>query len=214
MNSTTPPQTRPSLPVGSVKVQEVSKEKSNVDMGTDPTNPPTEFSHDEWVRARDTLWDVGKRLRADDVMVRLYRAALAMNLCQEDYGHRLSTVAHHGGRLFVERAVHYLLGRAPASQSETLFERIDLLPGTGHAALVGDLHALRKYGNRGDHDDVPDIQPQVRAGRRMLSAGAIRVGGCGTHARGCRGLPRSRTAQPPPNSAARAIVTIAHASRG
>ena len=162
-------------------VQEPESGPSDVDMGTDKHNPPVVFTHAEWCRVRDGLWEFGKPFKGDDHRRWLYKVALNMNLCQSNYGHQQKVLGTEGGRLFSERTVHYLLGRVakklPNGKMETLFIRIKLLKKTGHAELVGDLHALRVYGNRADHDELDDIAPSDKP----VSSQCL-VGACGLYA--------------------------------
>jgi len=54
-------------------VQEPDTAKSDVDMGTDPHNPPTEFTHVDWVGVRDALWNFGSQFGRADHRNKLYR---------------------------------------------------------------------------------------------------------------------------------------------
>ena len=103
----------------------------------------------------------GKPSTTTDARNRLYRAALSMNLIQTNYGHQMSVIGHQGGRLFPERAIFYLLGKG-AAKDENFYTRINQLKGTPHASLISDLHALSKYGNRVDHDELPDLRPNEK----------------------------------------------------
>ena len=142
-------------------------EPSLVDMHTD-AHPPTGFTRQEWATVRDGLHTAGKPFKANKADARraLFRAALAMNLTQENYKHQLSVVGQQGGRLFAERACHFILGRRPQKKAdgkeETLNERIQQLGAAGFGALIDDMHALRMFGNRVDHDDLPDLRPNEK----------------------------------------------------
>jgi len=80
-----------------------------------------------------------------------------MNLMQGNYGHQHSVLAGQG-RLFAERVCRYHLGGPGNNGKENLHDRITKLD----AAVQPDLHQLRKYGNRADHDEMDDIQPKEK----------------------------------------------------
>ena len=140
---------------------------SVVDMHAD-NHPPTEFTRQQWAAVRDALHDFGKPFKADqdDPRIAFFRASLAMNLAQQNYRHQLSTVGHQGARLFPERACFAFLGRRPQKKEdgkeESLYDRIQQLGDAGFGALIGDMHTLRKFGNRVDHDDLPDLRPDEK----------------------------------------------------
>ena len=96
----------------SEEVQSPNLEPSKIDMSTDPTHPPTEFTHNEWCTIRDNIFHLGKpfKNKKNDRRAALYRIALNMNLAQENYGHQMSQVLVQGGRCFWENASWYLIG--------------------------------------------------------------------------------------------------------
>ena len=98
-------------------------EGSVIDMfqGTDPPDAKI-FTMDKWNKLRDGLLAAG--LNQTDRRQKLYRAACAMNLAQENYGYQMSMVALHGGRLFTERIVNYLLDCEPSNETDVLHSRI------------------------------------------------------------------------------------------
>ena len=46
-------------------MQEPTSEPSRVDMSTDPTHPPRDFSHQEWCDVRDKLWLLAEPYKSD-----------------------------------------------------------------------------------------------------------------------------------------------------
>ena len=128
---------------------------SDVVMGdADPIYPLTLFSHAEWCQVCEALW------YSSDPRSPLHQAARAMAKCQAHYGDECM-VGLQGGRYFTEWVVDHMLGRGQKDrETETLMARINLLQGSEHGKLVGDLHDLRKYGNRTVHS-VPQnpLQP-------------------------------------------------------
>ena len=150
---------------------------SIVDMSTDVHNPPTQFNFPQWCEARDRLRALGANAPQGSALSNLWRTAQAMNVAQENYGNAMSVVAHQCGRLFTERAVWALLGTPPESASDNLNGRIGQLsmkrgnwPEYVRVAptkqqlrgLCVHLHALRGFGNRVDHESLPDVRPEEK----------------------------------------------------
>ena len=143
-------------------------EASDRDMLTDPSDPPTQFTHAQWCAARDDLRTLGEPYKQadDNWRQRLFRASLAMNQMQHHYGDLLSHVANHGG-LFCERAVHVFLRVAPGGQQDSLNNRINKVEVRGPDGAVqlkatrqlrSHLHTLRMFRNRCDHDHLEDLR--------------------------------------------------------
>ena len=155
--------------------------------------PPKEFTHQEWCEVRDELFRLGSVHSLHDNKVRrmLRRASMAMNNAQENYGRVRSFVGHQCGRLFVERVVFFLIGAGRTDHSDTLNMRINQLrtPGSrfhnqiSDTPLIRDLHLLRDYGNRVDHeeldnlksDELPDVvHLTYRTAKLLLVLGKIK----------------------------------------
>ena len=137
---------------------------SAVDMLTDPENPPTMFSHEQWCEVRDALFRIGHRESNNPVRHKCKRISLAMNLVQEFYGTALSVVGHQCGRLFTERVVVLLIGRSPTGPEDTQSKRIRELsekPGFP-PEIISHLRALNHYGNRVDHEALDDLLPEEK----------------------------------------------------
>jgi len=155
-------------------------------MHTDPRYPPTAFTHTQWVKLRDWLWNTGRPYRNEslgDSRIHLFRFALGMNQIQERYGDSLLVVAATG-RLSVERAARYLKpSNVTWDQRKTIDEMIKTLnQGYSPDSLVRTLtkplpqgpspsdvdddrcvmHRLRKFGNRADHDGGRDIRAEEK----------------------------------------------------
>lgn len=132
---------------------------SLVDMWSDP-NPPAVLK-DDWERVRDELHNKGKSLGGPKGGVGhlVYRASLALNLMQHRYMTDLFVL---GGqcRLFLERTLGiFLHGRNLRGQNLDLIEKIEIMDrlNLANQEMVAACHALRKYGNRTDHDQTEDL---------------------------------------------------------
>jgi hypothetical protein len=133
---------------------------SSVNMHTDP-HPPKEFTHQMWWSVRSALHSIGAPFSTtrSDPRCAVFRMALAMNLTQDNYHHQLSSIGQQGGRLFAERVCTVLL---PGGREDVLFQRIQRLQDAGYGGITSDLHALRVYGNRVDHDELMDLKPDEK----------------------------------------------------
>jgi hypothetical protein len=145
---------------------------STVDMCSDRGHAPSQFTMAQWMYVKHELRDMGKAAqeRGDLKGYALWRVNLALNVAQENYGNLLSVVGHQCGRLLTERAVHYLLGTPPPivnGIAESLSSRIEKVrrehqSTAGCEVLIADLHKLRNFGNRVDHENLDDIKPDEK----------------------------------------------------
>jgi len=141
-----------------------SKGPSTEDMWSDPY-PPT-FHPDDWYEVRDGLHKKGLFLKslggnAQHVGEKTYRASLALNLMQEDYKTRLSTVGNQSG-LLLERALGvFLNNQEDYKEDDTPNNKIKLMQKQNLESheVVAACHKLREYRNRADHDHLQDLSP-------------------------------------------------------
>ena len=150
---------------------------SNVDMWSD-LNPPSEVSRPEWEAVRDGLHSKGKSLggKIGSVGSLVYRSSLALNLMQHRYKTDLFVIGGQG-RLFVERAAAVLIPPAAMAAAEAEAKRakpdhkglqisqiLKVMKDGKHAAkeVVDACYTLLNYGNRTDHDSMPDLKPDEK----------------------------------------------------
>jgi hypothetical protein len=168
---------------------EVLKGPSPVDMWSDG-NPPTAVCPDAWAAVKNKLHTKGKSLRgaatvqkgqspSGSVGDRIYRAAAALNMMQHYYKQSLFMVGGQG-RLLVERALGVLIhpndlkgARTPPdnngktraiTEDSNMNDKINLMAAKNLVSqeVVSACHKLRIYGNRTDHDSLPDLKPEEK----------------------------------------------------
>jgi hypothetical protein len=137
---------------------------SMVDMFTD-NYPPSRavFNMEDWIRVRNQLREKGKASAKGSSGYYLNRVSMAMNLGQEFYGSALSVIGHQCGRLLCERVVAALIG-PPADERNVLAARLKELKLNlpGEIEFINDLHKLREFGNRVDHEELDDLRPDEK----------------------------------------------------
>ena len=153
---------------------------SPVDMWSDP-NFPVGVTRSEWDAVRDGLHNKGNALKrapggpsSEKVIIGslVYRSSLALNAMQHRYKTDLFVVGGQG-RLLVERATSVFIPGLAASETaarlkDTNFRGLELakklavMKSENHAskAVIDACHALRMFGNRTDHDSLPDLKPE------------------------------------------------------
>ena len=81
-------------------------------MHDDPKHPPTGFTHEEWTRARDRLWDYGRPFRSTrEPRMNLYSLALAMNMSQDVYLTQLDWMSSRSGKIMEHTCCRFRVER-------------------------------------------------------------------------------------------------------
>jgi hypothetical protein len=138
---------------------------SPVDMWSDP-NLPT-VSQLDWEMVRDRLHRMGKSLGGPKGSVGnlIFLASLALNLMQHHYKSNLFVLGGQG-RLLVKRAVSvFIHGQTGITDKmDRIIDKIKVMENKNLASreVVEACDQLRQYGNRTDHDELPDLTPEEK----------------------------------------------------
>jgi pSer/pThr/pTyr-binding forkhead associated (FHA) protein len=174
---------------GGGDVLEILKDLSTVDMWSD-RHPPTTVCPRAWTAVRDQLHKKGESLRGAVTVEKgqspsgsvgdlVYRAASSLNSMQHYYKQNLLVVGGEG-RLLVERALGVLIHpndlkgahtppdkkgkKRPITKDSNMNDKIILMATKNLVSqeVVLACHKLREYGNRTDHDSLPDLKPEEK----------------------------------------------------
>jgi hypothetical protein len=135
---------------------------TSVEKWADPRFPPT-IDIEEWDTLLNNMLRYGMRHARNEGSQGsyIYKAAMAMKNVRDYYCPNLKGVANEGGRTFPEVVVGILSG---PSRGKMLGSRIEELRYNGRASreVISSLEALKEYGNRCSHVDMPDVEPREK----------------------------------------------------